>query len=479
MDGGSNEGSEARFAAYVEALGGALGHADRQQPMHDYCLGLLMPIERKSVEPLAAVTAPGQVAAKHQSLLHFIGNAAWSDAAMLAKVGELVLPAIERSGPIAAWIIDDTGFPKKGRHSVGVSRQYCGQLGKQDNCQVAVTLSLANHDASLPIAYRLYLPEDWANDQVRRRKAKIPEAIAFQTKPQIALEQIKAARAAGLPEGVVLMDAGYGNDTTLRTQITALGMRYVAGIGPRTSAWAPGTGPLPALPGKGIGRPPKLLRRDEQHQPTSVKALALSLPAAAWQTITWREGTADWLFSRFARQRVRPAHRDTWLSEPRGEEWLLIEWPDGETEPTKYWLATLPEDITFEHLVDVAKLRWRIERDYQELKQELGLGDYEGRGWRGFHHHATLCIAAYGFLIAERGALPPSRPDFSPRLPRSAIPQDYRPRGAADPTRTAHPQLDRDGAQTAHRRACQDSPEMPLLQYADPQSGKNPRLLTQ
>jgi SRSO17 transposase len=155
MDGGSSAGSEARFAAYVEALGVVLGHADRQQPMHDYCLGLLMPIERKSVEPMAAVTAPAQVAAKHQSLLHFVGNAPWSDAAMLAKVGELVLPAIERSGPVEVWIIDDTGFPKKGRHSVGVTRQYCGQLGKQDNCQVAVTLSLANHDASLPIAYRL------------------------------------------------------------------------------------------------------------------------------------------------------------------------------------------------------------------------------------------------------------------------------------------------------------------------------------
>jgi len=310
MDGGSSEGSEAPFASYVEALGAVLGHADRQQPMHDYCLGLLMPIERKSVEPMAAVTAPAQVAAKHQSLLHFVGNAPWSDAAMLAKVGELVLPAITCSGPIEAWIIDDTGFPKKGRHSVGVTRQYCGQLGKQDNCQVAVSLSLANHDASLPIAYRLYLPEDWANDRARRHKAKVPETIAFQTKPQIALEQIKAARAAGLPEGAVLMDAGYGNDTELRTQLTALGLRYVAGIGPNTSVWPPGTGPLPAPPGKGIGQPPKLLRRDERHQPISVKALALSLPREAWQTITWREGTADWLSSRFARQRVRPAHRD-------------------------------------------------------------------------------------------------------------------------------------------------------------------------
>ena len=210
-------------------------------------------------------------------------------------------------------------------------------------------------------------------DQARRRQAKVPETIAFRTKPEIALEQIKAARAAGLPEGVVLMDAGYGNDTKLRTEITALAMRYVAGIGPNTSVWAPGTGPLPAPPGNGSGRPPKLLRRDEQHQPIAVKALAFSLPAEAWQTITWREGTADWLSSRFARQRVRPAHRDTKLSEPRAEEWLLIEWPEGEAEPTKYWLATLPEEISFAGLVDFAKLRWRIERDYQELKQELGL----------------------------------------------------------------------------------------------------------
>src|ERR1700741_3751224 len=198
MDGGSSEGSEARFAAYVDALGAVLGHVDRQQPMHDYCLGLLMPIERKSVEPMAAVTAPAQVAAKHQSLLHFIGNAPWSDAAMLAKVGELVLPAITRRGPIEAWIIDDTGFPKKGRHSVGVTRQYCGQLGKQDNCQVAVSLSLANHDASLPVAYRLYLPEDWAKDRERRYKAQVPETMAFQNKHQIAFWQITAAEAAGV-----------------------------------------------------------------------------------------------------------------------------------------------------------------------------------------------------------------------------------------------------------------------------------------
>src|ERR1700682_4620689 len=479
MDDGSGEGSEARFAAYVEALGAVLGQPDRQQRMRDYCLGLLMPIERKSVEPMAAVTAPAQVAAKHQSLLHFVGNAPWSDAAMLAKVGELVLPALERSGPVEAWIIDDTGFPKKGRHSVGVTRQYCGQLGKQDNCQVAVSLSLANHDVSLPVAYRLYLPEDWATDEARRHQAKIPETIVFQTKPEIAFEQIKAARAAGLPQGVVLMDAGYGNDTGLRTDIGSLGLTYVAGIGPNTSVWPPGATPLLPLPGTGRGRPRKLLRPDVHPQPISVKALALSLPTEAWQTVTWREGSADWLTSRFARLRVRAAHRDNLLTQPRAAEWLLIEWPEDATEPTKYWFSTLPEDIAFDHLVDQAKLRWRIERDYQELKQDLGLGDYEVRGWRGFHHHATLCIAAYGFLIAERGAIPPSGPGFSAPLSRSAIPRGYRPRGAADPTRTPHPELDRHDAATPHRRPRQEPPEMPLLQRADPQDSKNSRLLTQ
>src|SRR4051795_2284085 len=244
-----------RFAAYVEALAEVMGHGDRAEPLRDYCRGLLLPGERKSVEPIAAVTAPARVSAKHQSLLHFVANAPWSNERVLSRIQELTLPIIEGSGAIEAWIIDDTGFPKKGRHSVGVTRQYCGQLGKQDNCQIAVSLSLANHNASLPIAYRLYLPEDWAKDQARRDKARVPETIAFQTKPEIAVEQIKAACAAGLPEGVVLMDAGYGNDTGLRTDITALGLRYVAGIGPYTSVWPPGEAPMPPQSRTGRGRP--------------------------------------------------------------------------------------------------------------------------------------------------------------------------------------------------------------------------------
>ena len=373
---------QAQLDRIVEAFGAMLTGTRLEDDLDDLlcCLGLMMPLARKSVEPLAAMTAPATVAAKHQCLLHFVGNAPWSDAALLTKVGELVLPAIERGGPIEAWIVDDTGFPKKGRHSVGVTRQYCGQLGKQDNCQVAVSLSLANHEASLPVAYRLYLPEDWATDQARRDKAKVPETIAFHTKPEIALEQIKAARTAGLPQGVVLMDAGYGNDTHLRTEISALGMSYVAAIGPNTSVWPAGAGPLPPQTRSGRGRPRTRLQRDGQHQPITVKALALSLPAAAWQTIAWREGSADWLASRFARRRVRPAHRDNLLSAPRPEEWLLIEWPPDETEPTKYWFSTLSEDVAFDRLVDLTKLRGGSSAIIRSSNRSLALVIMRGAG---------------------------------------------------------------------------------------------------
>src|SRR5678815_6014699 len=208
MDFGDSDASEMRFAAYVEGLASVIGHKDRVGPLRDYCTGLILPCERKSVEPMAAVTGPARTAAQHQSLLHFVGEGGWSDERVLTKVRELVLPGIERHGEIEAWIIDDTGFPKKGRHSVGVARQYCGQLGKQDNCQVAVTLSLANHHASLPVAYRLYLPKEWAEDEERRCKAGVPDDITFKTKPEIALEQVHGAIEAGLPRGAVLMDAG-------------------------------------------------------------------------------------------------------------------------------------------------------------------------------------------------------------------------------------------------------------------------------
>ena len=479
MDLRTANDSKSRFAGYVEGLVSVIGHADRAGPLHDYCVGLMLPCERKSVEPMAAVTAPERTAAQHQSLLHFVGNAGWSDEKVLAKVTEMVLPEVERHGPIEAWIIDDTGFPKQGRHSVGVARQYCGQLGKQDNCQVAVSLSVANHHASPPVAYRLYLPKDWAKDRSRRRKAGVPKEISFKTKPEIALEQLRWACESGLPRGVVLMDAGYGADTDVRANITTLGLSYVAGIMPNTTVWAPGTGPLPPKKWSGQGRPPKLIRRDARHGPNAVKALALALPANAWRTIKWREGSADWLSSRFARLRVRVAHRDYNLTESRPEEWLLIEWPEGEKEPTKYWLSTLPEGIAFRRLVDIAKLRWRIERDYQELKQEVGLGHFEGRGWRGFHHHATLCIAAYGFLISERETIPPSGPRSTTLFPELAVPDGYRPRGSAATARAAHPKLDRNHASTIDRRARQKPTTMPMLQLCNRKAVMAQKFMTQ
>jgi SRSO17 transposase len=422
--------AERRLEEYLEAITAVLGHASRTAPARAYCTGLLLPGERKSVEPMAARLAPARVQAAHQSLHHVVAKADWSDDAVLDVVRAHVLPAIERHGLVRSWIIDDTGLPKKGRHSVGVTRQYCGQVGKQENCQVAVTLSLANQHASLPIAYQLYLPETWANDPERRSRAGVPDDVVFQTKPAIALDQIRRALANGVPTGIVLADAAYGVDTEFRASLTALSLVYVVGIQSSTSLWPPGTGPLPPKRWSGRGRPPSRMRRDPEHQPVSAKDLAQRLTADAWQTVTWREGTKAPLASRFAAVRVRPAHRDTDRAEPWPEEWLLVEWPEGEDEPTKYFLSSLPADIAITDLVAAAKGRWRIERDYQELKQEIGLGHYEGRGWRGFHHHASLAIAAYGFLVAERSLFPPEQ-CFPGRRQAPKLPAGFRPRGAA------------------------------------------------
>jgi SRSO17 transposase len=392
----------------MEGLATAAGHEDRHTPLKNYCKGLLLPGERKSIEPMAARLDPKHVQAMRQSLHHLVAKAPWSDEVLLSQVRDSVLPTMQKQGPVVAWIVDDTGFPKKGQHSVGVTRQYCGQVGKQENCRVAVSLSVATWSSSLPIAYRLYLPKEWAEDSERRENAEIPEGVGFQTKPEIALDQIRAAVAAGLDRGVVLVDAAYGINTEFRDGLTTLGLQYVVGVQNSMTVWTPGTQPLPAKPRGKRGRPPRLLQRSADHQPVSVRQLAISLPVTSFQEITWREGADRKLQSRFAAVRVRPAHRDNERAEPRAEEWLLIEWPRTEKEPTKYWISTLPPATKLKALVKMAKHRWIIERDYQELKQELGLGHFEGRNWRGFHHHATLCIAAYGFLIAERNRFSPS-----------------------------------------------------------------------
>jgi SRSO17 transposase len=421
----------------MDGLAKAAGHEDRQTPLKNYCKGLLLPGERKSIEPMAARLDPESVQPIRQSLHHLVAKAPWSDEALLEQVRDQVLPAMQKQGPVVAWIVDDTGFPKKGKHSVGVARQYCGQVGKQDNCRVAVSLSVATWSSSLPIAYRLYLPKEWAEDAERREKTEVPEEIRFQTKPEIAMDQIRAAVTEKVAPGIVLADAAYGINTEFRDGLTELGLQYVVGIQSSMTVWEPGKQPLPAKPRGKMGRPPRLLQRTTDHQPVSVKQLAMSLPSAAFKQITWREAGERKLRSRFGAVRVRPAHRDYEKAEPHAEEWLLIEWPKGEPEPTKYWISTLPSTMKLQALIKMAKHRWIIERDYEELKQELGLGHFEGRNWRGFHHHATLCIAAYGFLVAERSRFSPSARAGHLGFVASGPAPDFHPRGSPSSPRAA------------------------------------------
>lgn len=427
-----------QFARYMEHLSEGLGHADRHAGLTGYCTGLMLPLSRKSVEPMAARIDPLHVSAKHQSMHHFVAKAGWSDAGLLARVAQWVSPHMDMSRG-GYWIVDDTGFPKKGVHSVGVARQYCGMLGKQDNCQVAVSVSLSCESGSLPVAWQLYLPKAWAEDGERRMRAGVPEQIGFATKPQIALQQIKALRNAQ-PEGgaahCVLADAGYGVDSAFRRGLTELGLAYVVGVSSVVSVWPPGVVPAAPLPYSGRGRPPIMPRRSTTRQPMSVKALAHTLPPGAFQTIQWREGSNALLSGRFAALRVRCAGGNGARARLAPEQWLLIEWPADQDAPEKYCLSTLPATRTLTELVHAAHQRFRIERDYQDLKQELGLGHYEGRGWRGFHHHATLAIAAYGFLMAQRlkeGNDCGSKKNFIVgQLP--ALPKHQRPRGAATST---------------------------------------------
>ncbi len=457
-----------RFDAYLDYLSDGLGHADRDAGLRGYCTGLMLPLARKSVEPMAAGLDPLHVRARHQSLHHFVAKADWSDAEMLRRIREWVVPklGLDTGG---FWIVDDTGFPKKGKHSVGVARQYCGVLGKQDNCQVAVSVSLASASGSLPVSWQLYLPKAWADDPARRQKAGVPDAMAFATKPEMALQHLASLLAEGLPPYCVLADAGYGVDTAFRNGLTDLGLPYVVGITSAISVWPPEIEPLPPKPWKGKGRPPSQPRRTADRQPMSVKALAMALPTERYQTVHWREGTNQTLSSRFAAVRVRHAGSNIGRARLWPQQWLLIEWPEHQSEPEKYALSTLPETATLDELVGIAHQRWRIERDYQELKQEFGLGHYEGRGWRGFHHHASLSIAAYGFLVAERLAGHQAGSQKN-RIRRQtpAVPEDFVPRGTPQSS-AARPQLHPNPAPSTQRSARRNATQMSVLRTSEPQ----------
>jgi len=458
------------FDDYMAYLMQGLGHADRHSGLTGYCTGLMLPLSRKSVEPIAARVDPLHASAKHQSLHHFVAKAQWSDLELLRRVAQWVVPLMDFAAG-GWWIIDDTGFPKKGKHSVGVTRQYCGVLGKQDNCQVAVSVSLACEEGSLPVAWQLYLPHAWAEDDARRAKASIPEDIEFATKPQIALQQIQGLLSAGAPRHCVLADAGYGIDYAFRQGLTDQGLAYVVGVTSAVVVWPPGVQPLPPKPYSCMGRPPVMPRRTAKRKPVNVKTLALGLPNSAFHNISWREGSNERLTGRFAALRVRCAGGNVGKARLLPEQWLLIEWPDDQAEPEKYYLSTLPETTALNDLVHAAHMRWRIERDYQDLKQDLGLGHYEGRGWRGFHHHATLSIAAYAFLMAQRlktGSDAGGKKNFVTR-PLPAIPPNYIPRGS--PARAAsRGKFDHNATLPSGRRPRNRPGALSALQLDEPMS---------
>jgi len=447
-----SDGIEQRFEAYCGLITAEMEHADRRMPAQWYLKGLILPGERKSVEPMAARVCPDNVQSAHQSMHHLVAAAGWSDGAVLAAVARQVVPELLKTSRQCWWILDDTSHVKKGRHSVGVARQYCGRLGKQDNCQVAVSLSLATVRGSLPLDYRLYLPDEWTADRARCRTAGVPREIEFRSKGELAREQIEDALVAGVARGIVLGDAGYGNEAAFRDWLSEQTLPYVLGVRANTAVWWGEHQPAPT------SRPTrKRVKRDARHKPVSVLKVARALPPQSWRTVSWRDGTRGKLSSRFARVRVRAANDDL----ARHEEWLLIEWPHGEAEPRHYWLSTLPDTSSFRTLVFNAMGRWMIERDYEELKSELGLSHYEGRNWRGFHHHATLCIAAYGFLMLERLRGKKN----SARLQAPAIPQGFRPRGSLS---DAPPQsvLHRLPALRSRSRHCTHSPSVPVLRQS-------------
>jgi SRSO17 transposase len=393
---------DGELTEFVDELFEGLGRKERVENLGHYLIGLLLDGERKSIEPIAArlVDAVDEVEGMRQRLQQAVSVATWPEAEVFDRLARKVdgeLPGVE------AMVIDDTGFPKKGPHSVGVQRQYSGTLGRVDNCQVAVSLHLAGESGSACIALRLFLPEQWAGDPKRRTKAGVPEEVAFSTKLQIALDQLDHAIASGVRRHVVLADAAYGDSLEFRNELATRGLQYVVALKGETVIWPPGSEPRVPRKVTRVGRP-RSRYHDHRHPPVAIGVLA---PTLTYRTVTWREGSRGTQSGRFAVARVRTAHRHVEGTAPGDEQWLICQWFDGESKPSKFWLSNLPSTISARGLVRLAKLRWRVERDYQEMKQEIGLDHFEGRTWRGFHHHGALCAAAHAFLALRRALFPP------------------------------------------------------------------------
>ncbi|MEW6217712.1 MAG: IS701 family transposase [Candidatus Bipolaricaulota bacterium] len=379
-----------RLEAFVDPLLPFLGRLERRRWGAFYVQGLLLEGGRKTAAGMAE-----RYGGNEQALQQFVSQSPWK---WMDVRRELAARMAREAGSRVAWVLDDTGFPKKGQYSVGVARQYSGTLGKVGNCQIGVSLNYATDEGCFPIDFQLYLPQAWTEDRSRRRMARIPEEVTFRRKWELGLQMIDRALEWGLPVGVVVTDAGYGVTTELRAQLRKRGLSYVVGIPGEVGVWQQGVEPeVPAYQGRGRPR----TRPRNLPAPESVAEVARRVPEEAWTEVTWREGTKGPLRSRFAALRVQPSHGHVHgrVAEPIG--WLLSEWPQDVPAPTKFWLSNLPEDTTLRDLVYWAKIRWWVEQNYQQLKEEIGLDHFEGRSWVGWHHHVTLAMVAFDFLVLE------------------------------------------------------------------------------
>jgi len=387
---------EHRLQHFLQDLVEPMGRSERRHWARVYVQGLMLDGERKSIEPLAA-RQPG---ADVQALRQFVGQSPWAVEEVQRRLAHKVVDLLSEP---EVWIIDETAFPKAGEHSVGVARQYCGTLGKVANCQVAVSLHWSSAEASCPLGWRLYLPKEWLGDGERAAEVKLPEGTIFRTKTELALELIDQMLAWGVPVLPLLADSYYGNDFGFRQALRQRQLPYAVQVEPSTVVWTQDPN-LPLPPPKKTGRPWQYPPLEGLPRPQSLEVVVKALPASAWRMVAWRQGSQGVQRSRFAQVQVWAAHG--WREQahpPRVPEGLLVEWPREEDQPTKYWLAQLgPQPMGLRRLVRTAKARWRVEQDYRELKEELGLDHYEGRSWIGWHHHVCLVSIAYAFLRFEQ-----------------------------------------------------------------------------
>lgn len=399
------------LSAFIADMTEGMGRPERRAAMGHYITGLLLDGERKSVQPMAArlVDDPAQADAMRQRLSDCVTSSPWSDAESLRRLAlkfERELPGTE------VFVVDDTGVPKKGKLSVGVHKQYSGTLGRTEGCQVATSLHVAGDQGSGCIGLRLYLPEAWTDDRNRCRAAGVPDDVVFERKWKLALNLLDQALSWGLTKKPVLADAGYGDATEFRDGLAQRGLRYLVGIANTHLIWPPGAHPRVAPRTGTVGRP-QTQARDAASKPLQIAKLVEGIPRTRYKTVSWRAGSRGKMSSKFLLYRVRSAERHTKGRPPSEEQWLICEWPPAEKGP-KFHISNLPASSTIKELVRIAKLRWRVERDYQEMKGELGLDHFEGRTWRGFHHHATLCALAHGFLALRRALFPPEQSEVDP-----------------------------------------------------------------